>query len=49
MKTAAEIMTKPVVDIEPDATVAQAVAKMKEHKIFSLLIKRDKPWTLGAS
>jgi len=42
MKTAAEIMTKPVVDIEPDATVAQAIAKMKEHKIFSLLIRRDK-------
>jgi len=42
MKTAAEIMTKPVVDIEPDATVAQAIAKMKENKIFSLLIKRDK-------
>jgi len=42
MKTAAEIMTKPVVDIEPDATVAQAVAKMKENKIFSLLIKHDK-------
>jgi CBS domain-containing protein len=42
MKTAVEIMTKPVVDIEPDATVAQAIAKMKENKIFSLLIKRDK-------
>lgn len=42
MKTAAEIMTKPVVDIEPDATVAQAVAKMKENKIFSLLIKQNK-------
>ena len=42
MKTAAEIMTKPVVDIEPDATVAQAIAKMKENKIFSLLIRRDK-------
>ena len=44
MKTAAEIMTKPVVDIEPDATVAQAIAKMKEHKIFSLLIKRMDTW-----
>jgi CBS domain-containing protein len=42
MKTAAEIMTKPVVDIEPDATVAQAIAKMKEHNIFSLLIRCDK-------
>lgn len=42
MKTAAEIMTKPVVDIEPDATVAQAVAKMKENKIFSLLIRHSK-------
>lgn len=42
MKTAVEIMTKPVVDIEPDATVAQAVAKMKENKIFSLLIRQNK-------
>ena len=42
MKTAAEIMTKPVIDIEPDATVAQAIAKMKEHKISSLLIRPDK-------
>ena len=29
MKTAADIMTKHVVDIEADATVAQAIEKMR--------------------
>jgi CBS domain-containing protein len=41
MKTAAEMMTKDVIDIEPDATVAQAIAKMKEVNVSSLLVKRD--------
>lgn len=41
MKTAAEIMTKHVVDIEPDVTVAEAVAKMKQWNVSSLLVKRE--------
>lgn len=39
MKTAAEVMTKHVVDIEPEASVSQAVSKMKELNVSSLLIK----------
>jgi CBS domain-containing protein len=41
MKTAADVMTKDVVGIEPDASVAEAIAKMKEWNVSSLLVKRD--------
>jgi CBS domain-containing protein len=41
MKTVAEIMTSNVVSIEPHATVAQAIAKMKEKGVSSLLVKRE--------
>jgi CBS domain-containing protein len=40
MKTAADVMTKHVVDIEPTATVAEAIAKMKEWNVSSLLVQR---------
>jgi isocitrate dehydrogenase len=36
-------MTKHVVDIDADATVAQAVAKMKEGNVSSLLVGRKGP------
>ena len=39
MITAAEVMTGDVVSIEGNATVAQAVAKMKEMEVSSLLVK----------
>ena len=39
MKIAADVMIKHVVDIEPDAPVSEAIAKMKELKVSSLLIK----------
>jgi CBS domain-containing protein len=42
MKTVADVMTKNVVDIEPEATVAQAIVKMKEQNVSSLLVKRGK-------
>lgn len=42
MKTAAEIMTSPVIDIEPTATVAEAIEKMRRSNVSSLLVKRDK-------
>lgn len=41
MKTAADVMTKNVVDIRPDATVADAIQRMKEHGVSSLLVRRD--------
>lgn len=41
MKTAAEIMTKEVVDIEPTATVGEAIQKMKERNVTSLLVQRQ--------
>ncbi|MGC9333876.1 MAG: CBS domain-containing protein [Anaerolineae bacterium] len=41
MRTAANIMTKNVVGIEPDATVADAVQKMKEFDVSSLLVRCD--------
>jgi len=41
MKTAADIMTKHVVDIEADATVAQAIEKMKQWNVTSLLVARQ--------
>ena len=43
MRTAADVMTKHVVDIDADATVAQAVAKMKEGNVSSLLVGRKGP------
>lgn len=41
MRTAADVMTKNVMDIRPDATVADAIQKMKEHNVSSLLVRRD--------
>ena len=41
MKTIAEVMTQHVVDIEPGATVVQAIDKMKQWKVSSLLVKRE--------
>jgi CBS domain-containing protein len=41
MKTAADVMTRNVVDIRPDATVADAIHKMKENNVSSLLVRRD--------
>jgi signal-transduction protein with cAMP-binding, CBS, and nucleotidyltransferase domain len=41
MKTAAEVMTKQIVDIEASATVAEAIEKMKEGNVSSLLIKPE--------
>jgi CBS domain-containing protein len=40
MKTAADVMTKHVVDIEPDATVAEAIEKMRQWNVSSLLVLR---------
>jgi len=40
MRTAAEVMTKHVVDIEPMATVAEAIEKMKQWNVSSLLVQR---------
>jgi CBS domain-containing protein len=41
MKSAAQIMTKHVMDIAPDAPVAEAIDKMKRDNISSLLIKTE--------
>jgi CBS domain-containing protein len=41
MKSAAQIMTKHVMDIVPDAPVAEAIEKMKQDNISSLLIKTE--------
>ncbi len=38
LRTAVEVMTKEVVDIEPTATVAEAVQKMKHRNVSSLLV-----------
>lgn len=43
MKTAADVMKKPVVDIYPDATVADAIQKMKQSNVTSLLVQRKSP------
>ncbi len=40
MKTAADAMTRHVVDIAPDATVAEAIEKMKQWNVSSLLVQR---------
>ena len=41
MKTTADVMTRHVVDIEPNATVAEAISKMKQWNVSSLLVKRE--------
>lgn len=41
MKTAADVMTRHIVDIEASATVAQAIEKMRERNISSLLIRPE--------
>lgn len=40
MKTAVDVMTRHVVDIEPDATVEEAIDKMKQWNVSSLLVQR---------
>ena len=40
MKTAADVMTKHVVNIEHDAVVADAIEKMRQWNVSSLLVKR---------
>ena len=41
MKTAADVMTRHIVDIEASATVTQAIEKMKDRDVSSLLIKPE--------
>jgi len=41
MQHAADVMTRHVVDIEPNATVAEAIDKMKQWNVSSLLVKRE--------
>jgi signal-transduction protein with cAMP-binding, CBS, and nucleotidyltransferase domain len=41
MKTAAKVMTEHVVDIEPDAAVADAIDKMRQWNVSSLLVKPE--------
>jgi len=41
MKTAADVMTRHLVDIEASATVADAIAVMKQRQVSSLLVKRE--------
>ena len=43
MRTAADVMTKHVVDIGPDATVTEAIDKMKQWNVSSLLVQRRSP------
>jgi len=43
MKTALDVMTKTIVEIDPDATVAEAIAMMKAANVSSLLIRRKTP------
>ena len=40
MRTAVDVMTKHVVDIEPGASVAEAIDKMKQWNVSSLLVER---------
>lgn len=40
MKTAADVMTKHVIDVAPEAKVAEAIDKMKEWNVTSLLVQR---------
>ena len=41
MKTAVDVMTRHVVDIEPGVTVAEAIDRMKQWNVSSLLVKRE--------
>lgn len=41
MKTAVDVMTKHVVDIEADATVSDAIDKMRQWNVSSLLVRRQ--------
>jgi signal-transduction protein with cAMP-binding, CBS, and nucleotidyltransferase domain len=41
MKTAVDVMTKHVVDIQPEATVGDAIEKMREWNVSSLLVRRQ--------
>lgn len=41
MKTAVDVMTKHVVDIEPGATVSDAIDKMRQWNVTSLLVQRQ--------
>ena len=41
MKTAVDVMTKHVVDIQLDATVSDAIEKMREWNVSSLLVRRQ--------
>jgi CBS domain-containing protein len=40
MRTASDAMTKHVVDILPDATVEEAIEKMRQWNVSSLLVQR---------
>jgi len=41
MKTAADVMTRQVLDIEADVTVVEAIEKMRKWNVSSLLIRRQ--------
>jgi isocitrate dehydrogenase len=41
MKTAADVMTKDVVDIRADAVVAEAIDRMRQHNVSSLLVRPE--------
>ena len=41
MKTTADVMTRHIVDVEPNATVAEAISRMKQWNVSSLLVKRE--------
>lgn len=43
MKTAQEVMTKEVATIHPHATVAQAIERMRDQQVGSLLVERVSP------
>ena len=43
MKTAQEIMTKDVATIHPHATVAEAIQRMRELQVGSLLVEQVSP------
>ena len=41
MKSAAEVMTKEVVDIRADARVTEAIERMRERNVSSLLVRPE--------
>ncbi len=41
MKTTADVMTRHVVDVEHSATVAEAIDRMKQWNVSSLLVRRE--------